>query len=208
MQFVKERLSKWIQAAIILVVGILLIVAGAAYSGGDISTGNDSMDAISLVLGIILIIVGGLSLILAVVAGVLTKKGFGAIAFPGAILLAFGISMVVVKYAAVLIALLLAVVPYLLICVGAVVLGDAIFNLVLALKAKALKKALVGVIIGCVVGVVAIVLGALCIADVIQSGAQLIVLGVIVCLVAVFQVALTFVKLPDVVVVAVNKEEK
>ena len=210
MQFVKERLSKWIQAAIILVVGILCIVAGAALHGGDLQSAADSMDAISIVLGIILIVVGGLSLVLAIVTGILTKKGFAGVAFPGAILLAFGISMVVAKYAYTFIDLLLKIVPYLLLCVGSVVLADAIFTFVLAIKGKAAKKALPGFIFGCVIAAAAIVLGALCVGNdpVIQYGTQLIVFGIIVCLVAIFQVLLTFVKLPDVVVVAVNKEEK
>ena len=209
MQFVKDRLGKWIQAAIILVVGILCIVAGAALQGNSLDSAADSMDAISMVLGIILIVVGSLSLVLAVVTGVLTKKGFAAIAFPGAVLLALGISMVVVKYAYTFIDLLLKVVPYLLLCVGAVVLADAIFSFVLAIKAKKVKESLVSFIVGCVVAVGAIVLGALCIGEepVIKYGAQLIVFGIIVCLVALFQVLVTFVKLPDVVVVAV-KEDK
>ena len=39
MSFVKDRLSTWIQAAIILVIGILCIVAGA-------KLGSNSLDAI------------------------------------------------------------------------------------------------------------------------------------------------------------------
>lgn len=212
MQFVKERLSKWIQAAIILVVGILCIVAGAAMGGNDPETAKNALDGISMTLGIVLIIVGALSLVLAIVVAVLAKRGFAAVAVPGAALLAFGISLVVAKYAATLISILLIVIPYLLICIGSVVLADAIFNLVMSIVKKYVKDALVGVIVGMVIGAVAIVLGALCIGNdpVITYGAQLIVFGIIVCLVAALLVVLTFVKLPAAVVavVSVKKEEK
>lgn len=202
MDFVKERLGKWITSAIILTVGILCIVAGAALGSRNPLDAQDSLNAISMVLGIVLIIVGSLSLLLACAIAYVAKKGFAVVAFPGAILLAFGISMVVIKYAYTFIDLLLKVTPYLLICVGVVVLADAIFTFVLALKAKKMKEALPGFIVGALVAVTAIVLGALCIGDnpVIAYGAQLIVFGIVVCLVAVFQVLITFVKLPDTVI--------
>jgi len=211
MQFVKERLGSWIQAAIILVVGILCIVAGAFLSGSTIeilSSANDTLDAISLVLGIVMIVVGSLSLILACVTALLAKKGFAAVAIPGAAVLAIGISLVVAKYAATLIGLLLIVIPYLMICIGAVVLIDAIFNLVMALKAKAVAKALPGFVVGLIVAAAAIVLGALCVGDdpVIKFNVQLIVFGIVVCLAAVFQFLTTLVKLPDVIVIA--KQDK
>lgn len=209
MQFVKERLGKWIQAAIILVVGILCIVAGAVMGGNDPISAADALDAISLVLGITLIIVASLSIILAVVVAVLAKKGFAAVAIPGAALLALGISLCVAKYAATLITLLITVVPYLMLTIGAVILLDAIFTFVLAIQAKEMKKALPAFIIGALVAVVAIVLGALCVGNdpVIKFGAQLIVFGIIVVLVAIFQVVTTFVKLPDTVVVVAKKDE-
>lgn len=210
MQFVKERLGRWITAAIILVVGILCIVAGAALGNSDISGAQDSLNAISLTLGIILIVVGSLSLCLAILVAVIAKKGFAAVAIPGAVLLAFGISLVVLKYAYTFIDLLLKVVPYLLIVVGAVVLADAIFNLIRGILTKNVKGVLVGVIIEVIVAAAAIVLGALCIGSepVIKYGTQLIVFGIIVCLFAVVQILLTFVKLPDAVVVVSAKEDK
>ena len=209
MQFVKERLGKWIQAAIVLVVGILCIIAGAAMGGDSWEAAQNALDGISVTLGVILIVVGGLSLILSIVVAILAKKGFAAVAIPGAIILAFGISLVVAKYAASLLLILLTVIPYLLIAVGAVILGDAIFNLVTAIIKKNVKGALVGVIIAMIIGVVAIVLGALCIGNdpVIAQSAQLIVFGIIVCLVALLLVVLTFVKLPDAVVVVVKKDQ-
>ena len=210
MQFVRERLGKWITAAIVITVGILCIVAGAAMGGNDISAGSDSLDAISMVIGIILIIVGSLSVVLAIVAGVLAKRSFAAVALPGAFLLAIGISLVVAKYAASLIGLLLLVVPYLLIALGAVILLDAIVTLVRAIIGKNVGKVIVAFIVAALIAVGAIVLGALCIGKdpVIKYGVQLIVFGVIVVLEGLFQVLTTFVKLPDtVVVVATEKKE-
>ena len=212
MEFVKERLGKWITAAIILVVGIFCIVAGALWGNNDVVKAVEVLDDMSKVLGIILIVAGSLSIALAVVVALLVKKGFAAVAIPGAILVAFGISLVAVQYAGDLLILLIRVVPFLLICVGAVILIDAIFNLVFGILKKELKAVLVGVIVGAVIGIIAIILGALCVGDdpVIALSVQLIVLGVIICLYAILKVILTFVKLPDTVVavVTVDKEEK
>ena len=209
MQFVKERLGKWITAAIVLVVGILCIVAGAAMHGQDGEAAGNALKAISLVLGIILIIVGALALVMSIVA-VLAKKGFAAVAIPGAILVAVGISLVAQPYAAELIALFLTILPYLLLCVGAVILGDAIFNLVMGIKAKNVKGVLVGVIVEFVVAAVAITMGALCVGadSVIPGATQLIIFGIIVCLAACLLVVLTFIKMPDVVVAVVTKKEE
>ena len=210
MQFVKERLGKWITAAIVLVLGILCIVAGAAMHGQSWNDAQDALNAISIVLGIVLIIVGAVALILAIVVAVLAKKGFAAVAIPGAVLLAFGISLVAEPYAATLLLIFLTVLPYLLLCIGAVILADAIFNLVMGIKAKNVKGVLVGVIVAMIVAVAAIVLGALCVGadSVIAQSTQLIIFGIVVCLAAVLLVVLTFVKMPDVVVAVVSKKEE
>ena len=208
MSFVKERLGKWIEAAIILTVGILCIVAGAKMGGNDWEAAKNALDSISLVLGIILIVVGSLAVVLGIVVVLLAKKGFLPVALPGGVLLAFGISLVVGKYAASLIGLFLYVLPFLLICVGAVILGEAIFTLVFAIKDKKVKSVLVLVIVFAIVAITAIVLGALCLGDdpVIKTNVQLIVFGIVLILMALLQVLSTFVKMPTVVVIA--KEEK
>ena len=211
MQFVQERLSKWIQAAIILVVGILCIVAGAKLSGDSLeamATAQDTFDAISMVLGITMIVVGALALALAIFVAIKVGAGFVAVAAPGAILLAIGVSLVVAKYAMALINVIIIVVPYLLIALGAVVLAEGIFTLVKAIKAKKVKAALVGVVVAFVIAIVAIVLGALCIGDdpVIKYNVQLIVFGIVVVLVGLFQFLATFIKVPDVVVVTTKSE--
>ena len=113
MAFVKERLAKWVEGLIILVVGILCIVAGAKMGGDDWNAAADALNGISLVLGIVLIVVGSLALILFILFAVLAKKSFTLMALPAAFLLAIGISLVVVKYAANLIGIIVAVVPYL-----------------------------------------------------------------------------------------------
>lgn len=208
MNFVKERLGKWISAAILVVIGILCIVAGAKLGNNNPMEAADALDAISLTLGIVMIIFGALSLVLAIAVTVMVGKGFAMVGAPGAMLLAVGISLVVAKYAATFIYILLIVVPYLLIAMGGVVLVEVIFTLVNAIKAKQIKGAIVGIVFGCLVAVGAIVLGALCIGDdpVIKYGVQLIVFGIVVALVGLFQILATFIKMPDTVVV-VSKSE-
>ena len=206
MIFVKERLSKWIQAAIILVIGILCIVAGAQLSN-DIGASQDAVNAISLTLGITMIVVGALSLCLAIFVGISIGKGFAAVATPGAMLLAIGVSLVVLKYAFDFIAIFISVVPYLLLAMGGVTLLEGCFILLKAIRTKQVKAAIIEVIAGFIIAAVAIVLGALCIGEnpVIAKDAQLIIFGIIVALVGLFQFLATFVKLPDTVVV-VSKE--
>ena len=210
MKFVKENLSKWIVAAIIITIGILCIVAGAKFANESLSTAltaQDTLDTISMVLGVVFIVVGSLAFLLAVLVGVMSKKGFAAVALPGAMLIAVGASMVVLKYAYTFIDVLLKVAPYLLIAVGAVILLDAVYTFVTAAMAKKANKALVGFICALVIAAAAIVLGALCIGDepVIKYGVQLIVFGIIVVLSGVFRIVVTFVKLPDTVVIVSKK---
>lgn len=208
MSFVRERLGKWIEAAIILVVGILCIVAGAQLGGNDWNAARSALESISTVLGIILIVVGSLSVALGILVACLAKKGFLPVALPGGVLLAFGISLLVKPYAADFIFLFLYVLPFLLICVGAVILGEAIFDLVFGILGKKVKDVLVLVIVLAIVAVASIIIGALCIGDdpVIKTNVQLIVFGIVLVLMACLQVLSTFVKVPTVVVVA--KEEK
>lgn len=207
MSLVKQNLGKWIQAAIILVCGILCIVAGAAMGGNNPEAAGDALNGISLTIGIVLIVVGSLSFCLAVFASVLSKKGFALIAFPGALIIALGISLVVAKYAAALIDILLTVVPYLLIAIGVVILVDAILKLVAAIKAKKTSQLLVSLIVSFIVATVAIVLGFLCVGNdpVIAKNVQLIVFGIVVVLNGVAQFVSTFYKLPDTILVVSKK---
>lgn len=216
MALVRKNLSSWIIAAIILVVGILCIVAGAAFKSGNIEDGSNALKAINLTLGIILIIVGSLSLLLAVIAGILAKKSFAAIAFPGAAIVAIGASLCAEQYATTLMGILITVVPFLFIALGIVVLADGIFILIRGISSKQLKGVLVPVIVLLAFAVLAIVLGFLCInfhkegTPVIDQNVQLIIFGLVVCLVALFKFLVTFIKLPAAVafVSVENKEEK
>lgn len=206
MDLVKRSLSTWIQAAIILTVGILCIIAGASK---DVQTSQQAADTISIILGIVLIIVGSLSIALAVVVGILAKKGFAAIAIPGGFALAIGISLLASHYAAGLIGLLIYIVPFILIVLGAVILADGVYQIVKGSLAKNLKGSLIPAIILIVIGTIGIVLGALCIGNdpIIGKDIQLIIFGIIVCLVAALMVLFTFVRLPDAVVTVVKVEE-
>lgn len=205
MEFVKKSISTWIVAAIILVVGILCIVAGAQIGNSSIAELGDTSKAISLTLGISFIVVGSLGIILALVGSIFAKKGFAAGVGVAGIVLALGIWFVVNTVALDLIFILLSFVPYVFVVVGGIMLIDATFKLIEGIKAKEVKKALPAVIVGYVIAAVAVVMGALCLADVIDGGAQLIIFGILVAVYAVFMVLGTFVNIPTTVVVV--KEE-
>ena len=204
MDLVKRSISKWISAAIILTIGILVIVMGAL--NGKEGT-PEAAEAISIVLGIVLIVVGSLALVLAIVGGILAKTGFLAGGIVAGVTLALGISLVVGKYAAGLISLFLYIIPFLLIVMGAIIIADAIYGLVLAIKGK---SKFIAQIISIVIGAVALTIGCLCVGNdpVIPQNAQLIVFGIVLCLYAVVIVLGTFFKLPTATVVVVAKEEK
>lgn len=203
MELVKKSISTWINAAIILTIGILVIVMGAARVDQG---GADAAEAISVVLGIALIVVSSLALVLSIVGGILSKLGFAAAGVSAGVSLALGISLVVGKYAAGLISLFIYVIPFALVVVGAVILADAIYMLVMAILGKASP---IAHIISIVVGVAALVLGILCIGNdpVIPFNAQLIVFGIVVCIAALIMVLGTFFKLPTAVATVVVKEE-
>lgn len=204
MDLVKRSISKWISAAIILTIGILVIVMGAL--NGKEGT-PEAAEAISIVLGIVLIVVGSLALVLAIVGGVLAKTGFLAGGIVAGVTLALGISLVAGTYAASLISLFLYIIPFLLIVMGAIIIADAIYGLVLAIKGK---SKFIAQIISIVIGAVALIIGCLCVGNdpVIPQNAQLIVFGIVLCLYAVVIVLGTFFKLPTATVVVVAKEEK
>ena len=202
MNLVRKSLSTWINAAIILTVGILIIVGGAVWLSN--SNPENAFEAISIVLGVVALIIGSLSLLLAIWLGVMAKKSFLLPSLAGGVMLALGISLVVLKYAFPLIQLLVAILPYLLIVVGALFALDGCWSIYRSLKAK---KSLVPAIIVIVCGAVLIVLGALCVGNdpVIKNQVQLIIFGVVLVLEACFMVLSTLIKTPDVVIVAKEK---
>lgn len=210
MELVKKSIGKWITAAVILVIGILCIIAGAQ-AGKDASA--NAYEGISIVLGVVFIIIAAIALILGVCAVVLTKNetslattGIGA-----GVTLAAGILFCCNRgTAGELIWLFINFVPYVLIVVGSVIALDAIFLLVFSIIKKNVKAALVSVIVECVVAIVSILLGSLSIGDdpVITKNAQLIIFGVIVALYAVLLVLRTFVTVPTVVIIEKHESVK
>lgn len=210
---IRKSLPKWIEAAIILVVAILLIIAGAEYNKGS----GGAVDAISTVIGIVMLVSGSLSLIVGLVAAKKIGKNVGVLVTPGALLLAIGSAMVIQQFAGTLIAIIIILIPYILIALGAVVLFDATFNCVKAMKKGAGKTALI-TIPGMIYGIASIVLGILAIVvpsnkpgaePIIPYSAQIIILGILLVLVAIVVFILSFIKLPKaIMMVEVDKREE
>lgn len=206
MEFVKKSIGTWITAAIVMVIGILCIVAGAQFSNAS-SGVSDTVNAMSITLGIAFIVVGSLGVILALAGSIFAKKGFASGVGVAGIALAIGIWFVVEKTAFGLIELLLGFVPYVLVVIGGILFIDSTFKLVSAIMEKNIKHALASVIVGYIIAAAAIVLGALCLADVISGGAQLIIFGILVTIYGIFMVLGTFINIPTTVVI-VEKETK
>lgn len=220
MEFVKKSLMKWIEAALILVVGILVIVAGAQMGDTSVDAlingGNGSAEtlaSISLVLGWSFIVIGSLGILGSLLGSIFSKAGFAAAAIGAGVTLAIGIWLAVRQQAGNLMFVLIGFVPFVMIVVGSVLAVDAGFICFKGIKEKAVKKALPAVIFGAIIAIASIVLGALCIATkeggdtVIASNAQLIIFGVILVIYALFLVLATFVSIPLVTAIVV-KESK
>lgn len=199
MELVKKSLGKWITAAIILVIGILCIVAGAATNEAS----ADAYKGISVTIGVVFIVVSAIALILGLVTTIMTKNQttFASTGLAAAATLAAGIFCVVDKtVAGSLILYFISYIPYLLIVAGFIIAIDAIFMLVFSIMNKTIKSALPAICIGCIIAIVAIVLGALSVGNdpVIEKSAQLIVFGIVLIVVAIFSVLTTFVKTPSI----------
>ena len=214
MELIKKSLSKWIEAVLVLVVGILVIVAGA-------QMGNTSMDAlingngsaetiksISLVLGWSFIVIGSTGIL-----GDLISSIFAKADIVSGVTLAIGIWLVVRQEAGKLMFVLIGFVPFVMIVVGAVLAAHAAFLVVNGIRYKIAKRSLPAAISGFAIAVVSIVLGSLCIATVengntiIPSNVQLIIFGVILLVFALFLILATFISAPFITVVAVDEGE-
>ncbi len=207
MKLIRKSLHKWIEAAIILVVAILLIIAGANINESG-SASQKAVDDISTVIGIVLIVCASLSLIVGVFAAIKIKKNLAVLCAPGAALLALGISLVVDKYAGEIIIIVLRILPYLLIALGGLIIVDSIFNLIKILRSKEKKSALL-TIPAFIYGIIALVLGILSVGGnnaIIPENVQVIIVGILLIIYAVIVVTLTFVKLPKAILI-VDKEE-
>lgn len=194
MELVKKSLGTWIKAAIVLTIGILCIVCGAA-SNQDSEAAANAYKAISLVGGIALIVVGALCLALAIFNFIKNKKELVSTALPGALVLALGVSFVVSEtILGDIFGALIYVVPFLLLALGAVLLADGVIKLITTIKEKG---GLVSPIVEIVLAAVVITIGALCVNGAIIKGeVQFIIFGIILVLSALFMVLTTFVKMP------------
>ncbi len=194
MELVKKSFNKWIISIVVLVIGILCIVAGAA-SG---SAKADAYTGISMTIGITLLVVASLSLLLALCATILTKgaTSFGIAAIGSAVTLALGILFVVDNsIGGELIWLLLNFIPYLMLVVGVIIAVDGVFVLIFGSAKKQAKDA--AIVVEFVIAAITIVFGALMVgADpVISRDAQIIIFGVILILYALLICASTFLPL-------------
>ncbi len=200
MEFVKNNIAKWASALVILVVGILCIVAGAASGEAEAS----AYEGISITMGVALLVVSGLVLVLALVASIMSKgeTKFGIAAIGVSVTLALGIFFIADRgLGGELIWLFLNFVPYVLIVVGAIIVLDAILNIVFALvKKNNVKATIIAAIVAIVLAAVAIILGCLMIGNdpVISKKAQLIVFGVLLAVFAIFAALATFVTMPTI----------
>ena len=192
MDLTKKPLSKWLKDIITLVVGILLIIAGATGEHGY-------TDAISQVIGITLIVLGSICVLFALFVGCKLRSGFALLGAPGTIMLLLGISLVMKLWASAVIKNLLTIIPFLVIAIGVIFLVDALMLTIFAGKKE--KKSFVYMLPEYIFSIAALVIGILCLVEkdgsaIIHSNVQLIVLGIIVCLYAVYDFLLTVVKLP------------
>jgi len=199
MDFVKKNIAKWACALVLLVVGILCIVAGAASDG---QTAGSAYEGISITIGVALLVISSLVLILALVASILSKGDtkFGVAAIGVSTTLALGIFFIANKgLGGELIWLFLNFVPYVLIVVGAIVACDVILTLIFGIiKKQQVKALIIATVISVLFAAVAIILGALMIGDdpVIAKNTQLIIFGIIIVIFAVLAALATFITMP------------
>ena len=206
MAFLKKNFNNLIYALVLAVVGVLCIIADTAESAG---TRVDAFNAISTTVGIVLIVVASLALVLSIVASFLAKKSVLIAGLGSALILGAGLFFVVnTNVAGELIVLFIQLVPYLLICGSALLVLHGIFCLIFGFVNKAVKEGLIGGIVSILIGAVTMVLGFLTIGNdpVIQK--QLMIFGIIVILMAVFEIVSCFTQIPTAVVIVKKDEEE
>ena len=180
MEIVRKSISKWIVAVVVLVIGILCIVAG---SSNDAKAG--AYEGISVTIGVTLIVIASLSILLALITTILSKGKvmFIALGAASATTLATGIFFVTYKgLGGELIEILINYIPFVLLCIGAIIAVDAILVLVFGLQDKEkAKSSAIAATVEFVIAAIAIVLGALMVGDnsVISKSAQMITFGII-----------------------------
>ena len=187
MELVKKSLNKWIISLVVLAIGILCIVA-AATSGRQASA--DAYQAISVIIGITLICISGLTILFAFLATIVTKgeTSFGVGAISAALTLALGILFITdTALGGQLIWILLNYVPYVMLVVGAIFAIDAVIVFIYGIYKKNVKAAFYTAILEIIVAAITILLGALMVGNnpIISKEAQLIIFGIVLILYAV-----------------------
>lgn len=130
-----SRIVTFIEAAVVLVVGILFCCSNAM-----------GTEALSIIGGIVFIAVGAFAILSGIVV---ERRTFGATGIGGAFMLAFGIFFIVAN---VMGQYLFTFLPLLLIVLGCVILVDALLAILS-------KENIMSVILELVIGLVALVLG-------------------------------------------------
>ena len=205
MEIIKKFLSRWIINVLTFVVGILSIVAGAELGGkswDSAMSSADTLHTISMVLGITLIVVSSLSLLLSFVMMLVVRKSLSSSGIVSAVLLSAGIWFVVYDTAGSLIVLTVTLIPFFLIVIGAMYLVDIIHSIGLNLKYKEVAKDWISLGLMALLAVISIIIGALCIGTnqsgqtIIPRNVQIIILGVILSLEALFHFLSSFISIP------------
>lgn len=200
MELLKKSLGRWLVNILTFIVGILLIVAGAKYNS---ATG--AMDAISMLLGITLIIISSISLILSFLLMVVVRKGFAASGILSGLLLSLGIWFVSYKTASSLILLTISLLPIVLIVLGVIFLIDSIDEFCFHFRFREMEFDTAHAITLTCISLASIVLGILCVVKreggldtLIPINVQLILFGIVMMVEALFQFLTTLSLLPSI----------
>lgn len=175
MKKLTKAISLWIEAAILIILGILSIIADNAKEG---STRLEAFQNISLVLGIVFIVISSLAIIANII---LTKKTLNSQNISAGLVLASGIYFVSQQeVAGTLLICLFDYVPYILIVIGALIVLEGILALIFAIKNKdVIKLALVACVIFAIIGGLAILFGVLALPQVDVISAKFTIFGII-----------------------------
>ena len=200
MELLKKSLGRWLVNILTFIVGILLIVAGAKYSS---ATG--AMDAISMLLGITLIIISSISLILSFLLMVVVRKGFAASGILSGLLLSLGIWFVSYKTASSLILPTISLLPIVLIVLGVIFLIDSIDEFCFHFRFREMEFDTAHAITLTCISLASIILGILCVVKreggldtLIPTNVQLILFGIVMMVEALFRFLTTLSLLPSI----------
>ena len=182
----QNAISTWISAALLLVVGILCIVC----ENSDAQTGGNAANAISIIVGVVLVISASFGLILAVLVA---KKVLNPATIAYGAILAAGIYFIVCKTLTGLLGVITDYAPFVILIMGILLVLDATLVLVLGLKAKRSgNEFILPVVLEYVIGAFAIVVGVLALPSVNVISKRLTILGIILIVYGVAMLGLGF----------------